>query len=197
MVFDHFRNHPDRSIGIIAFGEVQQSMIESVITKRRQDDLTYEDFFSMEREEPLFIKNLETVQGDERDTIIFSIGYAKDANGIFRMNFGPLSRNGGERRLNVAVTRARYQLKLVGSILPTDINVDKISGNGPKLLRDYIDFTIRGADALLTETKEQDRYGSTASGAFGQICACNRMRWRILSFCKNCKRTGQTPADNS
>lgn len=156
MVFDHFRNHPDRSIGIIAFGEVQQSMIESVITKRRQDDLTYEDFFSMEREEPLFIKNLETVQGDERDTIIFSIGYAKDANGIFRMNFGPLSRNGGERRLNVAVTRARYQLKLVGSILPTDINVDKISGNGPKLLRDYIDFAIRGADALLTETKEQE-----------------------------------------
>lgn len=68
------------------------------------------------------------------------------------MNFGPLSRSGGERRLNVAVTRARYNLRLVGSILPTDIDAERTSGLGPKLLRLYIDFAINGAQAILSET---------------------------------------------
>lgn len=156
MVFSHFKNHPERSIGIIAFGEAQQSMIENVINERRRNNIAFEEFFSPDRDEPFFIKNLETVQGDERDTIIFSIGYAKDASGKFIMNFGPLNRLGGERRLNVAVTRARYQLQLVGSIKPTDINTDRISSVGPKLLRDYIDFAIRGAGALIAENKEND-----------------------------------------
>lgn len=155
MVYDHFRRHPDRSLGIIAFGEAQQSMIENAITERRRKHLEFEPFFSMDRQEPLFIRNLETVQGDERDTIFFSIGYAKDERGKFIMNFGPLSQVGGERRLNVAITRARYQLKLVGSIMPTEINVDRISSEGPKLLRDYIDFAIRGSSALLAETTVQ------------------------------------------
>ena len=69
----------------------------------------YEHFFNEEADEPFFIKNLENVQGDERDTIIFSIGYAKDSAGVFRMDFGPLSKSGGERRLNVAITRAKIQ----------------------------------------------------------------------------------------
>lgn len=95
----------------------------------------YERFFNEEKEDAFFIKNLENVQGDERDTIIFSVGYAKDAAGVFRMNFGPLSKSGGERRLNVAITRAKYNVKLVGSILPTDIDVDRVSAEGPKLLQ--------------------------------------------------------------
>ncbi len=155
LVYEHFRVHPERSIGIIAFGEAQQAMIENVLTERRRDHLEYEAFFSTEREEPLFIRNLETVQGDERDTIIFCIGYARDESGKFLMNFGPLSQVGGERRLNVAVTRARYQLKLVGSIMPTDIDVDRISSEGPKLLRTYMDFAIRGSSVLLPETEQQ------------------------------------------
>ena len=99
---------------------------------------------------------MENVQGDERDTIIFSIGYAKDNAGVFRMNFGPLSKSGGERRLNVAITRAKFNVKLVGSIMPTDIDTDKISSEGPKLLRAYIDFAINGPSVLEREITESD-----------------------------------------
>ncbi|UZT82888.1 DUF4011 domain-containing protein [Caproicibacterium sp. BJN0003] len=152
LVFDHFRKYPNRSLGIIAFGAIQQTAIEEAIIRKRRENPQYETFFKEDKEENVFIKNLETVQGDERDTIIFSIGYAPDASGKFIMNFGPLSRNGGERRLNVAITRARYNLKLVGSIMPTDIDVDRTSGQGPKLLRLYIDFAINGAKAILGET---------------------------------------------
>lgn len=150
-VFAHFEKYPNRSLGIIAFGEIQQGAIEEAINKKRRQKPQYELYFNENREEPLFIKNLETVQGDERDTIIFSIGYAPDTSGKFIMNFGPLSRNGGERRLNVAVTRARYNMKLLGSILPTDIDTDRTSGLGPKYLRLYIDFAINGTKAIMGE----------------------------------------------
>lgn len=156
LVFEHFRSYPERSIGIIAFGVVQQTAIEEAIeTMRRANYPTFESFFTDDIEEPLFIKNLETVQGDERDTILFSVGYAPDIIGKFIMNFGPLSREGGERRLNVAVTRARYNLKLVSSIMPTDIDVERISGQGPKLLRSYIDFAVNGVNSIYGEISEE------------------------------------------
>ena len=148
LVFEHFRTRPEKSLGVIAFGDAQQSMIEDEIIKMRKADPEFEIFFSEDREEPFFIKNLETVQGDERDVIIFSIGYAPDEKGVFRMFFGPLNLSGGERRLNVAVTRARYNVKLVGSILPGDIDADKTAHEGPKLLKQYIDFALNGATAL-------------------------------------------------
>jgi superfamily I DNA and/or RNA helicase/very-short-patch-repair endonuclease len=151
LTFKHFREYPKRSLGIIAFGEVQQSTIQDALIARRRSNPEFELFFKDNNEESLFIKNLETVQGDERDTIIFSIGYAPDSTGKFIMNFGPLNRDGGERRLNVAVTRARYNLKLVGSIMPTDIDVERINAQGPKLLRLYIDFAINGPNAILGE----------------------------------------------
>ena len=141
---------------MIAFGEVQQQAIETILREIRLKNQQYEHFFNEEREEAFFVKNLENVQGDERDTIIFSIGYAKDAAGVFRMNFGPLSKSGGERRLNVAITRAKYNVKLVGSIRPTDIDVERVSAEGPKLLRSYIDFAINGIDSLQREVTVSD-----------------------------------------
>lgn len=156
LVFQHFREQPHRSLGIIAFGEVQQQAIETVIRERRLKNQEFESFFAEDKEEAFFVKNLENVQGDERDTIIFSIGYAKDNAGVFRMNFGPLSKSGGERRLNVAITRAKFNIKLVGSIMPTDIDTDKISSEGPKLLRAYIDFAINGPSVLEREIIESD-----------------------------------------
>lgn len=156
IVFEHFKKHPNRSIGVIAFGEVQQQAIDTAIRKMRMENQIFESFFNEDKEEPLFVKNLENVQGDERDTIVFSIGYAKDSNGVFRMNFGPLSKSGGERRLNVAITRAKYNVKLVGSILPTDINIDKITSDGPKLLRAYIDFALNGVASLSRGITESD-----------------------------------------
>ncbi|MHB8131780.1 MAG: DUF3320 domain-containing protein, partial [Mobilitalea sp.] len=88
-----------------------------------------------------------------RDTIIFSIGYAKDHNGVMYMNFGPLSRNGGHRRLNVAITRAKYNVKLVGSIHPTDIKVESTNSEGVKMLRQYIEFAINGVSVLQNELR--------------------------------------------
>lgn len=154
LVFEHFQRFPARSLGVIAFGSVQQQAIETALQKHRKENQQFESFFDEEKQNAFFVKNLENVQGDERDTIIFSIGYAKDASGTMRMNFGPLSKAGGERRLNVAITRAKYNVKLVSSIHPTDINLEKISYEGPKLLRSYIEFAMRGPAALQSETTE-------------------------------------------
>lgn len=152
MVFDHFRNFPNRSLGVIAFSEVQQHAIDGAVRHIRMKDQSFEHFFNEDLVEAFFIKNLENVQGDERDTIIFSVGYAKPPQGgQMHMNFGPLSRVGGERRLNVAITRAKYNVKLVGSIMPTDIDLNRVSSDGPKLLRSYIDFAINGPSVLLSE----------------------------------------------
>lgn len=151
LVFEHFRKNPNRSLGVIAFGEVQQQAIESAIRRRRKLDLSFEEFFKEDKEEPFFIKNLENVQGDERNSIIFSIGYAKDSTGKFPMNFGPLNRIGGHRRLNVAITRAKHNIKIVGSILPAEIDVGKTSQDGPKLLKAYIEYARNGIEAIFPQ----------------------------------------------
>lgn len=148
LIFDHIQKHPDRSLGVITFSEAQQSSIDSCLQAVRLVNPEFEKFFNEDKESPFFIKNLENVQGDERDTIIFSIGYAKDLKGVMYMNFGPLSRNGGYRRLNVAITRAKYNVKLVGSIHPTDIDVDKVSSTGVKMLRNYIEYAMNGPNSL-------------------------------------------------
>ena len=151
LIFEHIRKHPDRSLGVVTFSEAQQNAVDAAIRQKRIRDNSYEFFFAEDKDEPFFIKNLENVQGDERDTIIFSIGYARDNKGIMYMNFGPLSRDGGYRRLNVAITRAKYNIKLVGSIVPTDIDTDKISSEGVKMLRSYIEFARQGITAIENE----------------------------------------------
>lgn len=160
MVFEHFAKCSsgvfNRSLGVITFGEVQAQAVEAALRQKRLQHPEYEEYFNEEIEEAFFVKSLENVQGDERDTIIFSIGYAKDKQGVMRMAFGPLSQNGGERRLNVAITRAKHNVKLVGSILPTDIDVDRVSTDGPKLLKAYIDFAQRGMVALESEINESE-----------------------------------------
>jgi len=151
LVFEHFKKHPERSLGVVTFSEAQQNAVDAAIRQLRLSNGSMERCFTEDKEEPFFIKNLENVQGDERDTIIFSIGYAKDSRGIMYMNFGPLSRDGGFRRLNVAITRAKYNVKLVGSIVATDIDLDKTSAEGVKLLRSYIEYAQQGIAALEKE----------------------------------------------
>ena len=148
LVFEHFKLHPNRSLGVVTFSEAQQNAVDAAIRQKRLQNPRFDKFFIEDKEEPFFIKNLENVQGDERDTIIFSIGYAKDSKGIMYMNFGPLSREGGYRRLNVAITRAKHNVKLVGSIVPTDIDLEKVSSEGVKMLRSYIEFAQQGIVAL-------------------------------------------------
>lgn len=151
LVFEHIRKHPDRSLGVVTFSEAQQYAIDLAIRNKRLKNPRYDSFFNEDKDEPFFIKNLENVQGDERDTIIFSIGYAKDKKGIMYMNFGPLSREGGYRRLNVAITRAKFNVKLVGSIVPTDIDLEKVSSEGVKMLRSYIEYAQLGIKAIEKE----------------------------------------------
>ena len=153
IVFEQIQKHPSRSIGVVTFSEAQQQTVEEGIRRLRIENPQLESYFNEDNEEPFFVKNLENVQGDERDTIIFSIGYAKDPRGVMHMNFGPLGRSGGFRRLNVAITRAKYNVKLVGSIQPTDIILENTNSEGVKLLRSYIEYAKIGPSYLDNEIK--------------------------------------------
>lgn len=148
LIFENLEKHPERSLGVVAFSMSQQNLIENLLLKRRIMDPSKELFFNKENAEPFFVKNLETVQGDERDTIIFSVGYAKDAAGKLIHNFGPLNRIGGERRLNVAITRAKYNVQLVASIHHTDIDLSRTNSQGTHLLKAYLDYAENGSIAL-------------------------------------------------
>ena len=158
LVKDHIERHPERSLGIIAFSEKQQQAIELEIQRFRERNPEYEEFFAEGRDDEFFIKNLENVQGDERDTIIFSVGYARTKeqranNRPMSMLFGPLGKSGGERRLNVAITRAKINIKLVSSILPSDIDLSRTESEGVKMLRSYIEFAMNGEVSLASAHK--------------------------------------------
>ena len=114
-----------RSFGVVTFSMAQKNLIEDLIEKRRAENVDAEAFFDDSKEDAFFVKNLENVQGDERDVIVFSVCYAPDANGRFSMNFGPLNRQGGERRLNVAVTRAREQVVVFSSVHGSQIDLQR------------------------------------------------------------------------
>ena len=144
LVFEHFKSMPHKSLGVVTFSESQSTAIESAIRSLREQNQGFEEMFSEDKKEPFFIKNIESVQGDERDVIIFSIGYGKDINGHMSMNFGPLSRSGGYRRLNVAITRAKYNVKVVSSIEPSDIDLSRTNAEGVRMLRAYMEFAKYG-----------------------------------------------------
>lgn len=142
----HFDTRPNLSLGVITLSQTQASAIESAkeeLLDRRPD---LEKYFDESRLDGFFIKNLESVQGDERDVLIFSIGYGRDIHGKFTMNFGPMSGEGGWRRLNVAVTRARQRNEIVASFLPGDITSG--SNRSTNELRRYLDYAFRGIPAL-------------------------------------------------
>jgi len=146
LVVDHARASPDASLGVIAFSQRQQNRILDELEVRRKRHPELEDFFREDRPERFFVKNLENVQGDERDIIIFSIGYARDENGKFTLHFGPVNKAGGWRRLNVAFTRARRRIEFVSSIKAGDIGETRTEG--VRHLKRYLDYAARGVKAL-------------------------------------------------
>ena len=160
LVEDHIKKNPDRSLGIIAFSEAQQQTILNEIQKFREANPKYEEFFGEDKEEAFFVKNLENVQGDERDTIILSICYARTKDQIannkpMAMNFGPVMKAGGERRLNVAITRAKINVKLVSSILPSDIDLSRTTSDGIRMIRSYIEFAMNGGATLASANQSR------------------------------------------
>ena len=135
------------SIGVVTFSSVQQNLI---------DDLLYEEFkkypeleeIDNNSKEPIFIKNLENVQGDERDVILFSIGYGPDADGNVSMNFGPLNREGGWRRLNVAISRARKSMIVYSVLKPEQIDLSRTCSEGVAGLKGFLEFAEKGKNNL-------------------------------------------------
>ena len=148
IVSAHARQYPNKSLGVVTFSQAQMTAIDTAILRMRGTDPTLEGFFGNSNDEPFFVKNLENVQGDERDVIVFSVGYGRDAMGKLAMNFGPLNTMGGERRLNVAITRAREKVLLISSIRGADLDLSRTNAEGVKLLKHYLDYADRGTAAL-------------------------------------------------
>ena len=140
-VMEHARNRSKLTLGVVTFGIAQMNAIENQLEKLRRNDASHEQtFFSYQSKEPFFIKNLENVQGDERDVIFISIGYGRDSNGKILMNFGPLGRDGGERRLNVIITRARMRCEVFTNLSADDIDLSRTKGRGVEVLKNYLEY---------------------------------------------------------
>ena len=148
-----------RSIGVVALNQSQQRTIENFLDDKRRKHPEIEKFFSGEEGPPLFVKNLETVQGDERDVIMLSLGYGPTEPGAksMSMNFGPLNRKGGERRLNVAITRAKYQVLVFASFDYTMIDLSRTQARAVADMRDYLEYAERGMAVLGSQAHA--RYG--------------------------------------
>lgn len=138
----------NESIGVVTFSQAQQTLVENFLDSARREKPELDRFFGEDIPEKVFVKNLENVQGDERDVILFSICYGPDAEGRVAMNFGPLNRQGGERRLNVAVTRARRELVVFSSLRADQIDLSRSRARGVQDLKTFLDFAARGASAL-------------------------------------------------
>lgn len=148
-----------RSIGVVTFSQAQKDLIEDLLEEERPRHPALETYFSDSAEEPLFVKNLENVQGDERDVILFSIGYAPDINGNFSMNFGPLNRQGGERRLNVAITRAKEQVVVFSSIHANQIDLNRTQAVGAAHLKSFLDYAENKSNIYSAATVEKGSDG--------------------------------------
>lgn len=143
-VIAHAQTSPTLSLGVVAFSTQQRrAILDEVELLRRQHPET-EGFFAGRPDEPFFIKNLENVQGDERDVIFISIGYGRDAQGLLRMDFGPVSREGGERRLNVLISRAKTRCEVFSSLTDDDIDTERGKGKGTFALKLFLHYARTG-----------------------------------------------------
>jgi len=157
----HAREHPRETLGVITMGIRHMNRVQAALDRELQQHSGLDEFFDPNSPERFFVKNLERVQGDERDAIIISIGYGKDRAGNVPLHFGPLLSDGGRRRLNVAITRARQKLTLVSSFSHLDLDLRRVRpGSGVELLRDYLQYAAsrgkRLGDGHLTSTPLND-----------------------------------------
>lgn len=142
--FAHYRNYPNKSLGIGTFGIKQQQAILDEFEVQFQQQPEMVDFFASNREEYFFVKNLETIQGDERDVIFISVGYGFGKDGKLYKNFGPLNNDGGERRLNVLITRAREKCVVFSNFRASDLQLDIDAPFGVRALKTFLDYAETG-----------------------------------------------------
>ena len=136
---------PHLSLGIVAFSKAQQVAIEDALDRLRSVEPAFATFDAAHQFEPLIVKNLENIQGDERDVIFISVGYGRDDKGFISASFGPLNRDGGERRLNVIITRARVRCEVFSNILAGDIRLGEVPARGVASLRTFLAFADTGS----------------------------------------------------
>lgn len=138
-----------KSVGVVTFNAAQQTLIEDLLDEAYRSDHELE-LAAQSLPEPIFIKNLENVQGDERDIILFSVGYGPDAEGRVALNFGPLNREGGWRRLNVAVSRARHEMHVFSTLRSSHLDVSRTRAGGVSMLRSFLEYAEKGTAVLQT-----------------------------------------------
>jgi superfamily I DNA and/or RNA helicase len=153
LLFKLLREEPDKSIGVVTFNFKQQNLILDLLEERSMAE-------KIVIPDSLFVKNIESVQGDERDTIIFSIGYAPDARGKFSAQFGSLNLARGENRLNVAVSRAKEKIYVISSIMPDQLQVEGSKNKGPGLLKEYLRFAWKVSEGKYEKTPDERKHKS-------------------------------------
>lgn len=158
----HAETRPHESLGVITMGIKHANRVQAALDRALELRLDLSDFFSLDREERFFVKNLETVQGDERDAIILSVGYGKAANGDLPHRFGPLTQEVGYRRLNVAITRARRRMCVISSFSHHEIDLNRSGSRGVQLLKAYLEYAASGGRRL----PEGEHAGEVGLNAF-------------------------------
>jgi very-short-patch-repair endonuclease len=151
-VMRHGRETPDRTLGVATFSVAQRQAIQNELELLRKEHPETEEFFGRGTSEPFFVKNLENIQGDERDVIFISLGYGRTKEGFVSMSFGPLNSDGGERRLNVLISRAKLRCEVFSSITGDDIDVSRSKGRGIAALKMFLSFTQIGRLGVAEET---------------------------------------------
>lgn len=151
-VIKHARTTPKQSLGVVAFSTSQMKAIQDTLEIKRRQHPELETFFNTRGAEPFFVKNLENVQGDERDVIYISIGYGRTAEGFLSMSFGPLNSEGGERRLNVLITRAKLRCEVFTNLTSDDIDLSKTQKRGIRTLKSFLQFAQKGIMDLPEDT---------------------------------------------
>lgn len=144
-VMQHAKDRPNWTLGVGAFSVSQRDAIIKALEVLRKDTPELEFFFDPNADDPFFVKNLENIQGDERDVIFVSCGYGPGDDGKVSLNFGPVSSSGGERRLNVLMTRAKRRCEIFASLRAEDIDLNRATGKGPAVFREYLRFAQSGA----------------------------------------------------
>lgn len=143
-IIRHTRDHPKQSLGVAAFSVKQRQAIQDRLEVLRRANPDTERFFHDHPSEPFFVKNLENVQGDERDVIFISVGYGRSSNGSLAMRFGPLNAEGGERRLNVLISRAKRRCEVFSSITDEDIDLQRSPGKGVRAFKLFLRYARTG-----------------------------------------------------
>lgn len=148
----HARKRPNHSLGIVAFSVAQRDLIQMEVELLTRQHPELQSFFAARENEPFFVKNLENVQGDERDVIYISIGYGRNESGKIAKEFGPINREGGHRRLNVLITRAKLGMEVFCNFRADDLDLDATAIHGVRALKNFLKYAETGELAMSAET---------------------------------------------